>query len=119
MADTSALEESKIFKRLADEKDLWWAVVSLDHSSGKPKPTVSAQGGTTIEDMMTHLSDEQLQFGCFKVLGVDTKGAIVSTRTKFVCFQVRLRPGLPSLCSQPGSRSFHRLPAGRRCAQHF
>lgn len=89
MADVSALEESKIFKRLADDKDLWWCVVSLDHSSGKAKPVVSAEGGTTIADMMTHLSDEQLQFGCFKVLGVDTKGAIVSTRTKFVCFQVR------------------------------
>jgi hypothetical protein len=65
----------------SDDKDpLWWALIGLDYSTAKPRAVVHAEGGSSLADMQTHLSDDSLMFGCFKVNGVDTRGAIVSTR---------------------------------------
>ena len=62
-------------KRLAEDKDLWWVVVGID---GTGKAVVTAEGGTTLDDMKkNHLSDDLLLFGCLKVLGVDTKVGLI------------------------------------------
>jgi hypothetical protein len=85
--DLTELEASKITTRLTNEKDLWWVVIGLDQTQAKPRAVVQTEGGTSLSDMVSHLSDDLLQYGAFKVLGVDQKGAVTSTRTKIVCFQ--------------------------------
>lgn len=56
-------------------------------NNGKPKVVVQAEGSTNVQGAMAYLSDDQLQFGCMKVVGVDTKGAVVSSRVKIIFFQ--------------------------------
>lgn len=70
MSIVSALEDAGLFKRLSEDKELWWVIVGVD---GSGKAVVAAEGGTSLDDMKANLSDDLLQFGCFKVLGVDTK----------------------------------------------
>lgn len=86
MADLSALEGAKIMERLGKDDDLWWAILLLVPGAGNAKPAVRlmAEGGTNLADMTRHLADDQIQFILFKVLGVDTRGSVVSTRQKFV-----------------------------------
>lgn len=66
----SELESAGLMKKLAEDPLLWWAIVGID---GAGKAVVTSEGGTTLDDMKDHLSDDLLLFGCFKVLGVDTK----------------------------------------------
>ena len=83
--DVSALEAATLYERLNKDPTLWWCVVGVDFPAGaKPTAFIQYEGGTTLDDLVSRLSDDAIQYGCFKVLGVDTKGAITSTRTKFV-----------------------------------
>ena len=66
----SELENAGLMKRLAEDPQLWWVVVGID---GAGKAVVTSEGGTTLDDMKDNLSDDLLLYGCFKVLGVDTK----------------------------------------------
>jgi len=90
MADTSALEEQKVFERLcSDKNELWWVTIGVDLSvsGSKPKAIVSASGDTGVEALKQYLYPEQILYGAIKVLGVDTKGAVTSTRQKTIFFQ--------------------------------
>jgi hypothetical protein len=84
--DVSALEAATLYERLNKDANLWWCIVGADFPPGGVKPVAYLQyeGGTSLDDLVSRLSDDGIQYGCFKVLGVDTKGAITSTRTKFV-----------------------------------
>ena len=61
-----------------------WVVVNVDasESGAKPKAVVGATGDTHLAGLKAQLRDDAMQFGCFKVLGVDQKGAVTSTRLK-------------------------------------
>jgi hypothetical protein len=61
-----------------------WVVVNVDasESGAKPKAVVGATGDTNLAGLKAQLRDDAMQFGCFKVLGVDQKGAVTSTRLK-------------------------------------
>lgn len=54
-------------------------LLDVDQSKSTPRVTVGAEGGTDLKEMMTHLKDDSIQYGAFKVLGVDTRGAVTST----------------------------------------
>ena len=47
---------------------------------------IEYESGTSLEDLKAKLSDSRISYGCFKVLGVDTRGAVVATRTKYCAF---------------------------------
>ena len=89
MVDVSALEASGLAEKLNKDDSLWWVVVNVDASEAgvKPKAVVGATGDTNLAGLKAQLRDDAMQFGCFKVLGVDTKGAVTSTRLKLVTFQ--------------------------------
>lgn len=90
MADTSSLEEQKVFERLcSDKSELWWVTVGVDSSvqGSNPKAQVSASGDTGVEGLKDYLYPDQILYGAIKVLGVDTKGAVTSTRQKTIFFQ--------------------------------
>ena len=82
--DCSALEAANLYERLNKDGSLWWVICGADFGSSKPVAHINYEGGTTMDDMVSKLSDDLIQYGCFKVLGVDNKGAITSTRMKFV-----------------------------------
>ena len=56
--------------------------VDASESGAKPKAVVGATGDTNLAGLKAQLRDDAMQFGCFKVLGVDQKGAVTSTRLK-------------------------------------
>jgi hypothetical protein len=88
MVDCQELMDSGIAERLNKDPNLWWCVVNVDASgSGKPKAIIGAYGDTNLEGLKSCLQDDAMQFGAFKVLGVDVKGAVTSTRLKLVTFQ--------------------------------
>ena len=47
---------------------------------------IEKESGTDLESLKASLSDDRISYGCFKVLGVDTRGAVVATRTKYCVF---------------------------------
>jgi hypothetical protein len=47
---------------------------------------IEKESGTDLESLKACLSDDRISYGCFKVLGVDTRGAVVATRTKYCVF---------------------------------
>jgi hypothetical protein len=88
MVDCTALNDSGIAELLNKDPNLWWVIVNVDASgSGKPRAVVGATGDTNLEGLKTCLQDDAMQFGAFKVLGVDVKGAVTSTRLKLITFQ--------------------------------
>lgn len=88
MVDCQELNDSGIAERLNKDPNLWWCVINVDASgSGKPKAIIGAFGDTNLEGLKSCLDDSAMQFGAFKVLGVDVKGAVTSTRLKLVTFQ--------------------------------
>jgi hypothetical protein len=90
--DCGALESAQLYERLNKDPQLWWVLCGVDFpQGGKPTAFIQCEGGTTMADMISRLSDDAIQYGCFKVLGVDNKGAITSTRTKFVSGRCCLR----------------------------
>lgn len=101
--DCSALEAADLYGRLNKDAALWWVVCGVDFpAGGKPAAFIQYEGGSTMADMVSRLSDDGIQYGCFKVLGVDTKGAITSTRTKFVRARAReTPPGRPWARNHP------------------
>ena len=100
--DCSALASAELYERLNKDPALWWVICGVEFGAGKPKAFVQLEGGSNLEDLKSHLSDDAIQYGCFKVLGVDTKGAITSTRTKFVRGP-RARPALCLALPLPAS----------------
>ena len=58
--------------------------------SGVPFSATPSLNTTTmskdLDDLKAHLSNDRISYGCFKVLGVDTRGAVVATRTKYIAF---------------------------------
>ena len=112
--DCSALEAATLYERLNKDPALWWCIVGVDFPAGGAKPTafIQYEGGSTLDDLVSHLSDDAIQYGCFKVLGVDTKGAITSTRTKFV--RLSLPWSAPPAPPSPGVRPL-RLPPPSHC----
>jgi hypothetical protein len=40
--------------------------------------------GTGLEDFISQFKDDQVQYGCFKVLGVDNRETVVASRPKYV-----------------------------------
>jgi hypothetical protein len=82
--DCSALDAAHLYERLNKDGSLWWVICGADFAGSRPVAHIQYEGGTTMDDMVSKLSDDLIQYGCFKVLGVDNKGAITSTRMKFV-----------------------------------
>lgn len=82
--DCTALDAAKLYERLNKDASLWWVICGADFGGSRPVSYIQYEGGTTMDDMVSKLSDDLIQYGCFKVLGVDNKGAITSTRMKFV-----------------------------------
>ena len=97
MVDVSALEAAGLAEKLNKDDNLWWVVVNVDASEAgaKPKAVVGATGNTNLAGLKAQLREDAMQFGCFKVLGVDTKGAVTSTRLKLVTFQCVCSAGPP------------------------
>lgn len=87
MVDISNLEAAKIQERLLKDDDVWWALINLDLSSSKPKAIVAATGNGGVEQLKQNMADDLVQYGAVKVLGVDVKGAVTSTRLKIIFFQ--------------------------------
>jgi len=87
--DCSALDAAHLYERLNKDGSLWWVICGADFAGSRPVAHIQYEGGTTMDDMVSKLSDDLIQYGCFKVLGVDNKGAITSTRMKFVSSLLR------------------------------
>jgi hypothetical protein len=92
MADISSLESEKVFDRLCTASgDLSWVTIAVDTSvpaGGKPKAVVVAEGDGGLDQLKAlGLSDDHVQYGAVKVLGIDNKGAVTSTRLKIIFFQ--------------------------------
>jgi hypothetical protein len=64
--------------------DIWWAVLGVDSTSKPPRVFVHAEGDTPLADVGRFLYDEEVQHILFKVLGVDERGAVTSTRCKLL-----------------------------------
>ena len=82
--DCTSLESATLYERLNKDANLWWVICGVDFAGSKPSAFIQFEGGTKLDDLKGRLSDDHIQYGCFKVLGVDNKGAITSTRMKFV-----------------------------------
>lgn len=79
-----ALEES--WKNLTrHESPINWILFSFD-SPNSNKLQVSGTGSGGIEELKKSLDESQVQFGAFRVVGVDNRETTVSRRPKFIWF---------------------------------
>jgi hypothetical protein len=51
-------------------------VLGLDTAAGKPKLVLRAIGDTNLEGLVSQLNDDEIQFGCARVMGIDPKGPV-------------------------------------------
>lgn len=96
MADVQDLVDRKVADRVGRDGDIWWAVVGVDSSASKPRLFLHAEGDTSLASVFDYLYDDQIQYVLFKVLGLDNRGAVTSTRCKLVLAQW-LGPTVPRL----------------------
>jgi hypothetical protein len=54
----------------------WWVVLGLDTAAGKPKLVLRAIGDTNLEGLVSQLNDDEIEFGCARVMGIDPKGPV-------------------------------------------
>lgn len=59
-------------------------MLDVDASTSKPRVYVHAEGDTPLADAGRFLYDDHVQYVLFKVLGVDERGAVTSTRCKLL-----------------------------------
>jgi len=82
----AALKAAKVYERItAADGELWWALAGLDKVSGRV--VLAAEGDSGVEGLKAFLRSDLVQFFILKVLGVDKKGDVVSTRMKIVVGQ--------------------------------
>mmetsp|Transcript_1495 Transcript_1495/g.3519 ORF Transcript_1495/g.3519 Transcript_1495/m.3519 type:complete len:166 (+) Transcript_1495:158-655(+) len=59
-----------------------WCLLEFDGASKNMK--VAGQGCGGLEELKSHLSDDAVAFGAFRVIGVDDRSTTTSRRPKFV-----------------------------------
>lgn len=82
--DLTDLATRLVAERVADrDGDIWWAVLAVSPSA-KPRVYLQASGDAPLARVADLLSPSAMQFVLFRVLGVDTRGSVTSTRSKLV-----------------------------------
>jgi len=71
----------ELFADLNKSEELNWVVANAGEFDS------SATTGTGLEALKEALVDDAIQFGTFKVLGVDQQASVTSTRVKYCNFQ--------------------------------
>jgi hypothetical protein len=85
--DLSDLPADLVARVSAESAPEWWCLIGVEMAGGKPKARLQATGDLSIAEMEAQLlKDDQVQAGLVRVLGVDQRGPVTSTRSKLVAF---------------------------------
>lgn len=83
--DLTDLVANKVAERISDrDGDTWWAVLAVSVVANKPRVYLHASGDAPLSQVASLLVPNAMQFVLFRVLGVDNRGSVTSTRSKLV-----------------------------------